>query len=844
MKRYASMLLAVLLLASVLTGSPQANAYTKTGETRAIAIVFDNSGSMYQNGNLAWCRATYAMEVFASMLNTGDTLQIYPMWPITVGGKEYTMDAPLQITDPAKASLIRDIYTDGAGGTPIESVDKALAGIQSVRADKRYVIILTDGAVFYQNGDALTRSQTKEALRERLNQAGSSLTTMYLGIGIGDGDLPMKSTGNIVTKAAASSGQVLSELTAMCNQIFGRDTLPDGYLKGNTVHFDISMSKLIVFVQGENVSGVKVTGPSGAVGTKLSEASTHYGKDGCGNYKAVSDETLQGMMVTYTDCAAGDYTIEYQGTATSVEVYYEPNADLDFIFTDSQGNAVDPNALYEGDYKVSFGMKDAVTGKLISSELLGTTAYEGSYSVNGQERPISSSDKSGEVPVSLKMGDTFDARLTVTYLSGYTITKDSTDFGWPEGGIQVAAKPAGSLELQISGGQSEYSLQKLEEGEPYTVKVFYQGEQLTGQELQNVQLTFDDGTSNAALELKQSEECYILSLHYRDPASPKDTPSGECTVQLQATYAAQGSSPANTQAALCYHIADDFSPLSMTLSAPQDYIVISELAESQPITVDLRMDGSKLSQEEFAAVQLEADCGGLAYTLTPDPEHSCYTLQLLPGEDIAEGNYTVSVTAAYTDSIGRTTRQDSSAKLTLSNTPLWLKWAISLLALLILFLIIWSILHIRMLPKYAHVTKKDSTMIFDGEDATKTTTFQAVIQNGQMQVQSKYAGVKTGVTVDVTPGKESYLMNPQVRRNAEAKSTSLRKFGTATIQEASIGNIKYVLNEDTGKLERVPKNDKPYLVKHGMQISYSGTMLNAGVPKSFAVKTKLNFKKK
>ena len=59
---------------------------TKTEKTYDIAVVFDNSGSMYQNQ--AWCRAKYAMEIFASMLNynNGDTLKIFPMWEVTRDG--------------------------------------------------------------------------------------------------------------------------------------------------------------------------------------------------------------------------------------------------------------------------------------------------------------------------------------------------------------------------------------------------------------------------------------------------------------------------------------------------------------------------------------------------------------------------------------------------------------------------------------------------------------------------------------------------------------------------------------------------------------------------------------
>lgn len=61
---------------------------TKHGKTRAIYVVFDNSGSMYSPGNMAWSQATYAMEVFSAMMNfeNGDTMKIFPMHEVTTNG--------------------------------------------------------------------------------------------------------------------------------------------------------------------------------------------------------------------------------------------------------------------------------------------------------------------------------------------------------------------------------------------------------------------------------------------------------------------------------------------------------------------------------------------------------------------------------------------------------------------------------------------------------------------------------------------------------------------------------------------------------------------------------------
>ncbi len=846
MKKCMSMVLVVcLLLSCVLIGVPPAQAAKKDNVTRAISIVFDNSGSMYTGGKQSWCRATYATEVFASMLNEGDILQIYPMNPINIGDKEYSMDAPLKITKADQAKQIRDIVTPKAGDTHIESIDRAIAGAKAAKADEKYVIVLSDGEEFYRDKKPLG-GKSKGQLDAYFKTASKDVKMMYLGIDP-IAIIPDTPQSDVFTKKhAKNSTEVLSALTDMCNRIFGRDTLPKSRISGNSVEFDVSMSKLIVFVQGENIADLKLVDGSGKlVGNEVGKQQTKYSTGGCTAYKVNNPDTsLQGMMVTYTDCAAGTYTLSYAGTATSTEVYYEPNADLDFVFTDAAGNNVDPQMLYEGEYKVSFGMKDAKTGKLSNSDLLGKTKYQGYYSINGEQYPITSDSLSGEVPVSLKMGDSFDAQLTVTYLSGYTITKDSTDFGWPEGGIKVAARPAGDLVLEITGGDGEYSLQDLEEGAPYIAKIYYQGTQLTGAALESVTLEWNPDVSNVEIRKEFAEDHYKLHLLYKNPEAPQDTKCGECTVPLFATYQAEGSDPAATQTSLTYNIKDDFSPLKMDLVISEDYIVISKLEETPAFRVNLQLNGAPLPAEEFAAVELKVDCGGINYTLTPLPDESAYTIKLKNTDGIEQGDYNIKVTGYYTDHIGRVTQTDAEGAVTLSTLPLWVKVVACLLALLLLILLILLILHIRVLPKHCHVNKKECSMIFDGENVNKGASFDAKISGGQLTIYNQYGGAKTVITMDVRPGKESYLKKKQIRRSAEVKSDSVKKLGSGTIYDVSIGSVKYILNEDNGKLVRTQKTDKPYLVKHGMPIRYSGTITKAGIPRSFSVSMKLDFKKK
>lgn len=848
MKKLLKLILVFMLLICNLCVYPPFVSAEKAEIKRNIAIVFDNSGSMYVKGEKAWCRATYAMEVFASMLNKGDSLSIHPMNPIEVAGKKYTMDSPFIITDPAQASQIRNIYTAEASDTHIETIDAAIRHLLQSQGTKNYMIVLTDGQVFYEGGRELSASETRKKLAERFNKnIGSDLNILYLGIG-SKVAMPEMNSEYYFGEKASDSKNVLSTLTMMCNMIFARDTLPSSHISGKTVDFDITLSKLIVFVQGENVSDVKVTGKNGVTATLAGSAKTQYSSVGAGNYKksgqSSSDTSLQGMLVTYTDCAAGSYDISYSGKASDVEVYYEPDADLDFVFTDEEGNLVEPESLYKGNYKVQFGLKDAKTGELITSDLLGDPVYEGKYVINGKEYPIRHSGKSGETPVSLNMGDTFTAELTASYLNGYSITKTAKDFGWSDGTLTVAAKPVGDVRLEISGGDKVYNLANLDKSGTYTAKVYYKGEQLTGAELKKVDLKWEPEKSNAEIKKEFKDDHYALSLHYKDSGNPLATKCGKCTVTIHAFYTPDGSEETTARAPLTYIIEDKTAVPEITLSVSQKHFEISKLDKGKSIKAFITSKGNKLSSEELKALDFKADCQGLGYTVTPLPEESAFEIKLNSSGTVNTGKYKITASVIQKDNLGREMSAEESVKVRLSNMPLWLLCLIRLLIILAVIVIAYFISHIKRLPTKINANKRDCVMNIGGEDVTKNTAFTASINDDTLTVDAKYAGIKTGIRMNVQPGTDSYLMTKQTKRKALVSASSVKKFGGASVEDVNIGNRKYLINEETYKLEPAISGTKDFDLSNGNTVMYSGTIQLNGVNEDFYVKVKLNYKKK
>ncbi len=839
MKRFLSVFLLVALLFScMVVGIPTVNAAEKVETPRAIAIVFDNSGSMYDAGDQAWCRATYAMEVFAAMLNKGDVLQIYPMHPIAVGNNEYTMQSPFQITDASQAASIREILTKNAGGTPIESIDCAVNGLKSIQMQKKYLIVLTDGGTFSKNGYGLSKDRTTTELDNRIQaNANKDMTVMYLGIG-SDACIPNTAQSEyFIKKQAVNTADVLATLTEMCNLIFGRDTLPKSNVTSKSLNFDISMSKLIVFVQGTDITGLKLTSASGgSVGTLVSTMQTKYSTKGAADYKSVADTSLQGMIVTYENCDAGTYNIEYSGAANSVEVYYEPDADLDFVFTDSEGNNVDINGLYEGEYKVRFGMKDAKTKKLISSSLLGNPQYQGNCIVNGQKKPITYKGYSGEIPVTLKANDTFEAELTVTYLSGYTISKNSSEFGFPKGGIVILATPLGKFEMDLQVPQSDIVIGEVGQSQAIRVDFKFDGKKLTPEEFKAITLQVDTSGIEHTITPLEQESAYTIQL-----AETAGIGEGQYDITVKADYLdaqkREASCTKTSSVTLSYPPAGN---LQMDLEMPTDFLVIGELAESEEMTVNLTLDGRKLTPEEFKSVVFQADCGGIKHTVIPDENNSLYKIKLESTEGIEDGRYKINADAKYLDEHGRETTDNTSSNVTLSYMQLWQKWLLNLLPFVIFFIIIWWITHIRVLPKKMHTTRNLSSMYYDGDNVTNHTNFLAEIKQNSAKIQVKYGGKQFGLIMDVVPGKDSYLYKPHKDKSAEVKVDSVRKFGQAKILEATICNVKYIL-DDKGKFVPATKRKTPIIMRNGNRVRFSGTIKDAGVDKTFESNSILKF---
>ena len=798
-ERMIALIAAIILLPMLVL---PAGAAQKKETTRAIGIVFDNSGSMYVSGEQAWCRATYAIEVFAAMLNEKDILQVYPMSDIEVNGVTYTQTSPLTINGPGNAGMIREIFTPYAGSTPIEAITAARNGLQNVSADEKWLIVLTDGENFYRGGldesNMLSKNDTQSALSELLGGYADEMNVMYLGIGNVQPPSVSGSAFQFYADKAPQSTDVLYKLTDMCNTIFGRDTL---HSSADSISFDVTMNKIIVFVQGEEISDVVLKDSSGRkVGSQVSSYATKYSEKGTARYgDCTVDASLQGEIATYSDLDAGEYTLSYQGNMSSISVYYEPNVDLQTALLDRDGKEVDiSKEQYAGTYQLAYRLVDKY-GNPTSSALLGQTNYDMQYVLNGEEF-TKTADSSGAVELELKADDLLSADITATYLSGYTVHKSREDLGWPKDGLRIVPRPAGTLETVLNSSTTEYSLSSLEDEGTYQILLYHDGKQLLGEELDATEVITEITGGNVEYETYRTDEGYALRLKYHS-GSAEETDCGEYQLRIQSSYTNEDRQTVQGNEILqAFSVADDRRTLELGLTLSQSYYELTKLDESAPIVAHLTRNGQPLDAAEFEQTAFTVDSDGVTYDIQPKPEDSAYEIRIVNDEHAEKGVHTFSANATAVDEVGRELTASDSARYELQPYPKWVQIAMIAVPILLLLLLIWLFLNAKILPKKIRAPK--CTFTVNGEPVPGSAQFQYSgkgKKNGSFSVQSpRYQAnptVKCGCQLSLEAASPRRI-RPE---NREVLVKEVRALGSG-VTSLQIGTKNFMKDDQTGKL--------------------------------------------
>ncbi len=562
-----------------------------------IAMVFDNSGSMFQDNRTRWCHAKFAMEIFASMLdygNGGDTLAIFPMWHVvTDGSKPVPPENAKTNTDPYKAKpgekveiksiqdidLITKMYTEYGGGTPFDAVKSAAAylnGLNAGEGREKWLIILTDGA--FNNMSNLDR-----AINELNLQDGVKIQMLnIIDNNKSEGVSYLTPVDGKVFVNTTNGNQIKDALVDICNRIFQRNELKAAENK-TTFELPLSMKKLIVFVQGE---GAQIKGLKDEVGNLVPMSDENvkprqYSEYDVGRIAGTTkhnvDKTLFGQVCTFESCKKGKYTLELNSeNATNIQYFYTPDVTVEITLTDEEGTPItERTEVRPGKYQLTCKIVDCNDPEkkdISDSELLGNDL---DYSIRVENNGNVKDYTSNGVFIDLEEGDA-SIKIRVSYLKNrYSITNEDSpmSIGFTVKAEMTTAEPTTTtpptteppepkpkLILKVEK-EGYYVLKDHENWEPLRVTVKLQedeGEEerdLTDAELNTLTIEIeseDPGVNSSHYKLQTGESAFDITLcvnkdgEYHEPGTGMQSFTVKCSlpVKYEAKSGGEGASAA------------------------------------------------------------------------------------------------------------------------------------------------------------------------------------------------------------------------------------------------------------------------------------------------------------
>lgn len=213
---------------------------------RVVSIVFDDSGSMYENTD-RWAYTSYAMQSFAAMMGSEDVLYI-----TYLNGPAGTVKVDL--SDGAKGATVSGFANIVfGGGTPnkvqqgAECLTREYAKYKS--GAKYYLVVMADGELDSGLGK-LSDKIAEAAASSKAALAGADFETVYFSMKSGDSaDIP-----GAASHFAASSDKIVDTLKNVSADIMGR-TAVKHTVSGNDLTFTLQYPALSIAVFAQKKNG-------------------------------------------------------------------------------------------------------------------------------------------------------------------------------------------------------------------------------------------------------------------------------------------------------------------------------------------------------------------------------------------------------------------------------------------------------------------------------------------------------------------------------------------------------------------------------------------------------------
>lgn len=380
---------------------------------KVVAVVYDNSGSMSTDNRSEY--AKYAMQGFMSVLDSKDSLMIFPLNTV----QSVSVDLTAEDRNKVVSETIEGRAFRPMGTTPATAIGRAVSWLsqQGLRQDEVvegkefWLVILSDGEF---DGS----KTTSQIIRENIS-GYVGLQTVYFGMCVSSGmriDDLIEENSAVSAYYTSSASEIIQAMQDITNRTTGRYTMTTGIQQnGAEVEIDLStcgfsVVSVAVLAQGSS-SNVKLNRVECSTSTieilrpcSISISSTNVNMSG---YSAMlSPSSANGHL-------NGDkIKLVFDSTPQNVTILLEPAIKLDSslqYFVDNEWKDVSEEIintqLKKGtELRVRYRLLDRMTNKDLTGILTDVTAsvsYRGT--INSADKSFELGTGKNEVALSVKV---------------------------------------------------------------------------------------------------------------------------------------------------------------------------------------------------------------------------------------------------------------------------------------------------------------------------------------------------------------------------------------------------------------------------------------------------------
>lgn len=488
-------------VANVESTGKKADYYATTAQAKkVISLVYDDSASMSDGGNVNWAYANFAFQAFIGLLGENDELYVTYM----SSPKRINLLASPEYDRQGTIDTAKSHFSDGA--TPMAAVTTAFNKLDEMPVSdvstEYWLVVITDGYLQMAGStELLSAAYINQMFTDYSNtilQNGSPLNVVYMGIGDNAPVLEHNENNKAIIKYAKTEDEIISKMNEIAQEIEKWDQQLANFVSSNftdsktlVINTQLPLERMLLLEQKNTAKIKSITKTSGDKMKGAPEVYSDYDIRYPTYPGQTTDEKLNGQVTTISAkeefLSPGQYTVTFSDDVRPEEMN-DVNKYRMYVRDVLSGTSQDfKEYLKISNFSLSNSIKASDKGNVINSsdtaELTEQVYEKDSIYVE------TTSDLKGSADESLSIKRSIQTTVPVPHKKLFL--------------------------TQIAGnGQTIVRPNIIKQSTSMQLKIFHDNTPYTAEELQNMRLSATAGNTNIKVKTTIREDGVVILTPY------------------------------------------------------------------------------------------------------------------------------------------------------------------------------------------------------------------------------------------------------------------------------------------------------------------------------------------